>query len=149
MFTVNKHPTVSDLGKFGWAMLIGFGVIGLVLWLAPWLSAGDSTPLAWPGTRAQTTALCLWALGAALWVLGLTAPRAARPVYIVWMTLAAAVGAVMSTVLLTVLFVLLLPIFSLVVRLGDPLRRKLTADDSYWEDYRPHEATLERMKRPF
>jgi hypothetical protein len=41
-----------------------------------------------------------------------------------------------------------LPLFSLIVRFGDPLRKKL-GGATYWEPYRPHEPTLERMRRPF
>ncbi len=149
MFTVNKNPTVPDLRKFGFAMLLGFGVLGVVLWIAPWLKARDPMLPVWSGAGLQITALCLWALGVALFALSFLFPAVAKPVYVGWMTVAAGMGMVMSTVLLTVLFVLLLPIFSLVVRAGDPLRKKLTPRGSYWEDYKPHEASLDRMRRPF
>ncbi len=149
MFTVNKNPTISDLRKFGWAMLVGFWAIGALLWLSPWLKTRDLPALGWSGTGLQFTAISLQALGVGLCFLSLAAPPVARPVYVAWMTAAGAIGIVMSTVLLTVLFVFLLPVFSLVVRAGDPLRKRLTAGGTYWEDYKPHEATLERMKRPF
>ena len=58
------------------------------------------------------------------------------------------VGTVMSTVLLTAVFVVVLPLFSIVVRLGDPLRKKL-GGATYWEDYKPYEHTLDRMRRLF
>jgi hypothetical protein len=45
--------------------------------------------------------------------------------------------------------VIVLPPFSLLVRRKDPLRRKRTKEGSYWEDYKPYEPTLERMKRLF
>ncbi|MEK7710827.1 MAG: hypothetical protein AAB341_02930, partial [Planctomycetota bacterium] len=64
------------------------------------------------------------------------------------MTATAPVGIVMSTILLTMLFMLILPVFSLIVRMGDPLRKKL-GGATYWEDYKAHEPTLERMRRPF
>ncbi|MGB2987591.1 MAG: hypothetical protein WBE26_17130 [Phycisphaerae bacterium] len=148
MFTVNKNPTVDDLHKFGWAMLVGFTVVGAVLWLAHWLKAQDAG-LGWSGGGAQVTAVCLWVLAWALFTLSHLSPSVAKPVYVGWMTAVVPIGIVMSTLMLTVLFVLLLPVFSLVVRVGDPLRKKLTADRSYWEDYKPHEPTLERMRRPF
>ena len=77
-------------------------------------------------------------------------PRSvATPVYVVWMTAAMWIGRVMTPVLLTALFVVLLPVFSL-IRLGDPLRLKLKPKgESYWEDHKHHESTLERTARPF
>ena len=149
MFTVNRNPTVSDLHKFGWAMLIGFWAIGALLWFGPWLRTWDVLVLEWNGTWLQLTVLGLLVLGVGLCVLSLTAPTAARPVYVVWMTVGVAIGTVMATIMLTALFVLFLPIFSLIVRSGDPLRKKLTRRRSYWEDYKPHDATLERMQRMF
>jgi len=74
--------------------------------------------------------------------------RLGRPLYVAWMTGAMAIGAVMSTVLLTVLYFVLLPVFSL-IRFKDPLRLKLKAEGSYWEDPSPHEATLDRTSRQF
>lgn len=149
MFTVNKNPTAGDLRKFGWAMLIGFGVIGLLLWLAQWLGAREAGVLHWLGSGQQITAVCLWALGIVLCAVSLLSPSLAKPVYVAWMSVVVPIGIVVSTIMLSVLFFLFLPLFSLVVRLGDPLRKRLHAGETYWEDYKPHEATLERMKRPF
>jgi hypothetical protein len=130
-------------------MLAGFGVLGAILWLAPWLRVRDASALSWAGSSAQIVALIFWGLGVAL--LGLSrGPRpVARTVYVVWMSVAVPIGVVMTTILLTVLFVVLLPLFSLVVRFSDPLRKKLMQADSYWEDYPRYEPTLERMRRPF
>ncbi len=149
MFTVNRNPSRDDLRKFGRAMFIGFFAIGALLDFFPFLSTGDVLALGWHETPLQYTAVGSMVLGVGLWVLSVAAPRAAKPVYVVWMTAAVAMGTVMTTILLTLLFVLFLPPFSLVVRLGDPLRKRLTGKDSYWEDYKPHEATLTRMQRPF
>lgn len=149
MFVVNKNPTVSDLHKFGLSMLIGFGVIGVVFWLVPWIKDRDLGAFAWSGAAIQVTALCLWAVGLGLFALSFGSPVIAKRVYLTWMSLTVPLGIVMSTILLTLLFVLLLPLFSIVVRIGDPLRRKLKTDATYWEDYKPYEPTLDRMKRPF
>jgi len=148
MFTVNKNPSVSDLRKFGLATVIGFAVLALLLWFAPWLKARDAAVLAWSVTGPQITAITLLALGLVLCLLSYGAPGAAKHIYVAWMSAAVSVGLAMSTVLLTVLFVFFLPVFSLVVRLNDPLRKKLQGD-TYWENYKPHEPTLERMRRPF
>ena len=149
MFTVNKNPSRDDLRKFGVAMLLGFGFIGAILFLLPWLKARDASAFEWTGTGLQIAAVSLPALGAALFLLSYASPRAAKPVYIVWMSATVPIGIVMTTIMLSVLFFVLLPVFALIIRLGDPLGKKLKAEGSYWEDYRPHEATIERMERPF
>jgi len=149
MFTVNRNPTTAELRGFGWAMLVGFGVLGAAVWMIAWWRGTIPSIAEWSGAKSQIAAVVLWALGAGLCVLGLAAPGPARPVYVVWMTVASAIGVVMTTVLLTVLFIVFLPPFSLIVRLGDPLRKRLKRDGSYWEEYPKYEPTLERMRRPF
>ena len=149
MFKVNKAPTTSVLHRFGWAMLGGFGVIGAGLWFASGLGRGDAAGSAWSASGAQIAAMVLVVLGVLLFALSRAAPPIARRVYIVWMSVAMPIGIVMTVVLLTALFVVLLPVFCLVVRAGDPLRRRLTTDQTYWEGYKPYENTLDRMERPF
>ena len=146
MFTVNKNPTTDDLYKFAWSMLGGFGAMGLLLWLA-------SSVLGWIEIdldRARRITFVLFAIGAVMFTVGRFAPRAAaRALYVGWMSAVVPIGIVMSTIMLTVLFIVILPIFSVIVRLGDPLRKKLNTGASYWEDSKPYEHTIERMRRPF
>src|SRR3972149_2830043 len=137
MFTVNRNPSSADLRKFGWAMLGGFGVIGAILWVMAWRKHGGDGVLGWSGAGAQVVAVCLWALGAGLGALSLLSPASAKPVYVAWMRVTVPIGMVMSTILLTLVFVLVLPLFAMIVRLGDPLRRKLGAT-TYWEGYKPY-----------
>lgn len=148
MFTVNKNPTRDDLRKFGRAMLIGFGTIGAVLWYLEARNAGHDLT-SWTGAASQIASVVLWGLGLLLLFLSLASPVATRAIYIAWMSVTVPIGIVMSTILLTVLFILILPVFCAIVRLSDPLRKKLTAGGTYWEDYKTHEATLDRMRRPF
>lgn len=149
MFTVNRNPSRADLHNFGWAMLGGFGLLGLAAWVVPPLRGSEPVAFGWTGQPNQSAAICLWALGVALFAAAFAPGSVARRVYVIWMSMVTPVGLVMSMVGLTLLFILLLPIFSLVVRFGDPLRRKLRKDGSYWEDYKPYEPTMERMKRLF
>ncbi len=149
MFTVNKDPTPDDLRGFGRAMLIGFGVLAVALWVVVWWRGGRENLLAWSGASLEVVAVILAALGLALCVVSLASSAAAKPIYVAWMSVTVPIGIVISTILLSVLFVLLLPLFSLVVRFGDPLRRRRFAGGTYWDDYKRHEATLERMGRPF
>jgi len=148
MFTVNRNPSPRDLRMFAWSMLIGFNVLAIVaLLLACWKS-GWTQPFFWPSPRAKTIAIVFSVVGTSMWLVSLVSPAAAKRLYIGWMTVMVPVGIAMSTVMLTLLFVILLPVFSLIVRRGDPLRKKLGAS-SYWENYKPHEDTLERMRRLF
>ena len=147
MFTVNRNPTEVDLRKFGRAMLIGFSVIALVLWCVAARKNGISY-FDWIGTGAQFTSVAFALFGVVLFALSLVSRSVTKTVYVVWITVTVPIGIAMSTVMLTLMFVLILPLFAAIVRLGDPLRKKL-GGSTYWEDYRAHEPTLERMRRPF
>ncbi|NOT02938.1 MAG: hypothetical protein HOP29_20250 [Phycisphaerales bacterium] len=134
LLVVNRNPTRRDLNVFGFSMALGFGVIGgLIYWR-------------WGTLTAPTV---LWCLGAGLCVASFGPMGLARAVYVGWMTGAAAIGKVMLPVFLTIVFVLVLPVFAL-VRFTDPLRAKLRRDGAtYWEKPSVYEPTLERMRRPF
>jgi len=78
-----------------------------------------------------------WALGlgAALAVLAAVAPKLLRPLYFVWMTLAVLLGFVMTRVILSVFFFLVLTPVGLIMRLfgHDPLQRRIDRQAaSYW-----------------
>ena len=155
LFTVNKKPTTSELHSFGWAMLGGFAVMGAIVWCLPAIKAGIKSEetaswamLQWGYSRVQWFSIGMWILGPVLCVLSFMPYPLARAVYVGWMSVVVPVGMVMSTLLLTVLFVVVLPVFTL-IRLKDPLRKRLKKDGSYWEDSKPHEATIDRMMRPF
>lgn len=143
MFTVNRNPSKKDLRWFAAAMLVGFPLLGILfLWMAGRGDGSASSRFFWIG------GVFLVLLGLAGGATSLASPALGRKLYIAWMTLTLPVGIAVSTVLLTLLYFVLLPIFSLIVRRNDPLRKKL-GGTTYWEDYKPHENTLERMRRPF
>lgn len=133
LFGVNRNPSPSELRKFGLAMLLGFGVIGGLLW--------------WR-TGTVGVAIALWCIAGLLCAISWLTPQLGRKVYVGWMVGGAAIGKIMLPVFLTLAFFILLPPFSL-IRLADPLRLKLKKDGTYWERHKPHEATIERMMRPF
>lgn len=149
VFAVNKNPSDHDLRAFGRAMWLGFGILGALLWVVHAYRADVPSYFTWRGSAPQVTSVCFWGLGVALCILSYASSAVSKPIYVVWMTVAAAIGTVMSTIMLTVLFFVLVPIFSIIVRRGDPLRKKLHAGGTYWEPYPAHEPTMERLKRPF
>jgi len=148
---VNRNPTRSQIHVFGLVVLGGMVVVGALLWYRGLLAPGRWWPDAgwgWNGSTSHMIAIVLWALGIWISVSCLVSYALARLLYIVWMTGAMYLGIVMTTLMLSVLFFVLLPVFSL-IRFKDPLRLKLKSSDSYWEDPTPHEATIDRMRKPF
>lgn len=144
MFTVNRNPTPRDLQWFALGMLVGFPAISMLLIYFSRGKAADGHATA----TMTALAIGLSVVGILAGILALTLPVAGRKLYVAWMTLTVPIGLVMSTLLLTMLFFVLLPVFSLIVRRQDPLRKRL-GGATYWEDYKPHEPTLERMRRAF
>lgn len=145
MIPINRNPDGKTLRAFSFAMLVGFGLLGGILWfLTP-----DPNSFAWHGIRGQKIAIGLWIGGMILCLAGVGPRGLSVPVYVAWMTVGMFVGTIMTFVTLSVMFIVLLPVFSL-IRLSDPLRMKLKPPgESYWEEYKKHEPTLERTARPF
>ncbi|MEK6677144.1 MAG: hypothetical protein AABZ47_16005 [Planctomycetota bacterium] len=148
MFTVNRNPSREEVRKFGKAMLFGFGVLATLLWAVPAWRSGESV-WSWRSATNQWVSLAFESVGILLFLLSLWAHDAAKKVYVGWMTATVPIGVVMSTVLLSLLYFVLLPPFSLIVRMSDPIRKNLRREGTYWEKYKPYEPTLERMRRPF
>lgn len=151
---VNRNPSPAELRSFGWVMLGGLGVLGGVLLLLAWLKA-DEPPAPPPtvpllGMTYTQLAVGLWIAGAGVWVASRVWLAAARVIYIGWMAGTRPIGVVMAVAVLTALFVVMLPVFALIIRRSDPLRRRLEpVNGSYWESVRPYEPTLSRMSRLF
>lgn len=143
--TVNRNPSRTEVRNFGITILIGLAVIGSALW---WLTKGEAAALAWTGRSGQWMAVVLWTVGVVVAAVTLSSQTGGKPIYVVWMTVAMWMGMVMVPLLLTVMYFVVLPVFSL-IRFKDPLRLKLKQGGSYWEKPRPYEATIERMSRPF
>ncbi len=113
-----------DLRKFSWTVGLAFIILWAVLAFAfPYLwGKGHSVPL-------------LWQLGAGLAVVGTAVPLAVKPLYYAWMTFALALGWVMTRVLLTLFFFLVLTPVGLVFKIigRDALTRKLDRGaKTYW-----------------
>lgn len=132
--------STASLRKFGLVVGAVFAAIALVsAWRNGWSLSPLMTGFAWGG--------------GALLLLGALVPTVLRPLYRVWMTLAFAMGFVMTRVILTLVFVLTVVPIGLVLRaLGkDPLAKRLDPDaESYWihrDD--PTPSTRQRLERYF
>ncbi len=112
-------PTPRALRAF--ALTVG----GALLLLALWLGLGRHSPLAWaPGL-----------LGGVLALAGLTLPARLRPLHRAWMALALALGWVVSRLVLTALYLLVVTPLALLGRLTGRRGLELRPDRSartYW-----------------
>ena len=132
-----KNPTILDeirgltpgkkeLRSFAWVVGGAFVVLWAALkWLLPYLvGKGGDYPV-------------LTAIGAVLALVGAVAPRVLKPLYYAWMSLALTLGFVMTRVILTIFFFLVLTPVGLVMKLigRDALERKLDPEAAtYWID---------------
>lgn len=109
-------------------LLVGGVFAALGLW---WLYRG----------KFGTIALVVLALGAALMILGAAFPRSLVLANRTWMTLAEALGFIMTRVTLGIVFYLVVTPIGFIKRLQgwDPLRLRATPSKSYWEPYSPRQ----------
>ena len=123
--SINWKPDAKELRKFGWAMLIGFGLIGLALMAWPW---------DWPFPRAPRAAVVCWVFGAVAGLLGLTGTRAALPIYCVWMGVAFVMGNIVSRVVIAGIYFLVITPMGLAMRLTGRNKLQLKRRDvpTYW-----------------
>ena len=85
-------------------------------------------------------------------VLGPAAPRILRLPYKAWMALALVLGYVMTRVLLTAVFVLIVTPLGIAMRLSgrDPMQRKRDPDRaSYWSPRQSEGDARKQLERPY
>lgn len=145
MDSVQGPPSAGEVRRFGFSMLVGFAGMGALLW---WAGRAPDHAWGWSGSARQACSVACWVAGVLFAAVCGASLLAGRRLHAAWMAVAGALGSVMTAVLLTLLYFLFLPFFAW-IRLRDPLRARLRRDGSYWEDPSPHEATLERMRKPF
>jgi hypothetical protein len=121
LIDVNWKPGKRELRQFA-AMFLVFG-----------LAAGTAIHFFkdWHPLVSQI----LWGAALVLGLAGLAVPALARPVYVVMMAVALPIGFVVSTILMTLIFFLVLTPTGLVMRrFGyDPMRRRPDPEvSSYW-----------------
>jgi hypothetical protein len=151
MLSVNRNPSLSELRSFAIVMLCACVGLGMILWYSAIKPEGAWWPesgIGFVGSGRQIAAVIVGGIGVAVASACAMSYRAGRALYVAWMSLAMVLGTCMTTILLSAVFVAILPVFTL-IRLKDPLRLRLKNSGSYWENYEPHEATIERTMRPF
>ena len=106
---------VAGLRRFG--LLLGSLLAGVFGLLLPWLGEGLVPDLMWLAAGVITV---VWAL---------TAPASLRGFYRAWMRVAMAIGSVVNSIILGVVFFLVLTPIGVLMRLlgKDPLRRRWDA----------------------
>ena len=110
----------KEIRKFGLVIAIALGVIGSFVYF----KSGNFDVAGW-----------FWGIGLLFLILGFILPSVLRPIYRIWMLLAYFIGGIVSRVILTVLFYVVLTPIGLVLRLfgKDILDEKFDKRrESYW-----------------
>jgi hypothetical protein len=129
------NPDSLALRNFGLLMFGAFAAIGCLRW---WLRG--HAPFA------------LFVVAGAFLVVGLVLPVALKPVYRAWMKFALALNWVMTRVLLTVAFYVMITPAGIIYRLvaGDPLKRRWEPSaTTYWEPPDDQPGEIEAYKNQF
>ncbi len=125
------------LRSFGW-------VVGGVLLVI-------AAVVGWRNDFALTTAAyVLGGIGGTLVVLGLAVPVVLKPIYRVWMALAVVLGFIMTRVILSVVYYLVMTPIGLAMRLfgKDPMHRRIDPDAaSYWIEKSYDDESPERLEK--
>lgn len=122
LVSISWKPSEKELKAFGRSLLIGFSIIGLVLYFY---------------FELPNTAVGIFALGVLAFFLSYFSPRLAMIIYYPWMGISMVMGTIVSTLIVAfIYFVLLTPVGLLFKLIGrDPLSRKFDKDAStYWEE---------------
>ncbi|MBI5774606.1 MAG: hypothetical protein HZA89_12790 [Verrucomicrobia bacterium] len=125
---VNWQPGPAEKRKFAWSLVIGFPVLALVVLLIRRFASGAWHP---------EPSLWIGGVGGAVGLLLLAVPQIARPFYLLWYGLGCCIGIVVSNVLLTGFYWIVITLFAVVMRWRgrDALRRKFSRNaKSYWLD---------------
>jgi len=131
MINPSWYPDHKQLRQFAMIALPGFGLFGLMV-----LKWSDRLELA-NVFASVNAANVLWGIGGLVFLVGLAAPEAIRPVYVLMMALALPIGLVISAVLLRAIFYLFFTPLGLLFRLvgRDPLRLRKPLGPTFWLEH--------------
>ena len=129
--SINLRPKPRVLRQFGYAAVIGFGLVGAMAWFQFGLFGAGL------GSWRVGVAATMATLGALSLVFSLVCPRANLPLFIVLSVVAFPIGFALSYVVLGLLYYGVLTPAGFVLRLlgKDPMARRFeTASRTYWVD---------------
>jgi hypothetical protein len=134
LIEVDLRPPLKNLRVFGWAAVVVFGGLGVLVHLT-----GGLPFWKFPGA-APTVAVVLWSLAGLSGLFSLAAPALNRPLYVFLILLSVPIGLVVSYAVLIVLFYGIMTPLGILFRLfgRDALKRRFVGEaKTYWE---PHVA---------
>ena len=138
---LNWHPNKREIRQFGAIFLTGFVTIGALKYFWPW---------EWFLSRDEGLGLILIVVGLVVGAIALTGTRVALPLYWAWLGIAYVLGNIMSRVIITAIFFLVVTPLGFLGRLVGRVRLSLSKPDgeSYWQEISlPKE--IERYERQF
>ena len=120
LVSINFKPDARELRKFGLTMIIGFALIGGILF--------------W--REAHVLAYFAWTFGGVTGLLALTGTAAGLPLYWLWMGIAFVMGSIIGPIVLAICYYGVVTPIALIMRLGgrDALLLRKLDTDSYWVD---------------
>jgi len=131
-----KSATVKELRQFALVMTGGLGVIGTIALL-----------------KGRPAAPYLLAIAGLFLLLGILFPKILRWPYALWMAFAFVLGQIVTTIILTLLFFLVMTPMGLLMRLlGKDLlqkRWKKVKASSYWMQREDYTVEKDRLLRPY
>jgi hypothetical protein len=122
LLKINKNPSHKDLRWFGVTILIGFGLIGALCH--------------WRG-KIQT-AEWMWEASSFVFAISFIFPRAAKWLYLAWMSAGFVIGSIVSRILLTIIFFIIVTPVALIFKVMNRDALRLRRDPhakSYWKDH--------------
>lgn len=131
-----KSATVKELRQFALVMTGGLGVIGTIALL-----------------KGRPAAPYLLAIAGLFLILGILLPKSLRWPYALWMAFAFVLGQIVTTIILTLLFFVVMTPMGLLMRLfgKDFLQKrwKKVEVSSYWMHRKDYTVEKDRLSRPY
>lgn len=121
MVKINWKPSQKELKNFGWVILVGFGIIGALLFFK----------------HKHNAAYGVWGGSVFVFLLSHILPVAAKPFYWIWMGFGFVMGSIMSRVVMSIIFYIVLTPVAVILKIAgkDSLQIKKPIKSSYWIDH--------------
>jgi hypothetical protein len=127
---VNWNPDINERKKFGKTLIIGFPVLSIVLLLLGWITSGSLN-------KNLEIACWIFCVGVALGLVSYFLPQFSKPIYQTWYFVGCCLGFVISNLLFSLMFFLVITPIGLIRRIFSKDSFPKTFDKSkktYWND---------------